>query len=84
VRHQYASSIAEDGTIYFARSGRGCGANVKIVRRETGDNTVMVDLDDRRDVFFTYTSDEAANHVYYDRVGCGSGAWNIYKFVDGP
>jgi hypothetical protein len=82
VAHQYGSSISDDGVLYYARSGRGCGANVRIMRFDSGNNDLMVGLPDNRDLFFTYTSDEAANHVYYDRVGCGSGAWNIYKFVD--
>jgi hypothetical protein len=84
VRHQYGSSIAEDGTVYFVRSGRGCGANVRVMRRSAGDTDRVIDLPNRRDIFFTYTADGlgGGNHVFYDRVACGSGAWNIYKFID--
>jgi hypothetical protein len=83
VRNQYASSVAEDGTIYYVRSGSGCGANVRIMRFDSGTSRRMVDLADNRDIFFTYASDEGPNtRVYYDRVACGSGAWNIYRFVD--
>jgi hypothetical protein len=83
VRHQYASSISDDGTVYFARSGRGCGANVKLMRYRAGTDRRMVDFGDRRDLFFTYVSDLGlTDDVYYDRVRCGSGAWNIYKFSD--
>jgi hypothetical protein len=83
VRHQYAPSVAEDGTLYYARSGSGCGANVRIMRNSAGTNQLLVDLPDRRDIFFTYASDEGAQtHVYYDRVGCGSGAWDIYRQLD--
>jgi hypothetical protein len=83
VVHQYASSISDDGTVYFARSGRGCGANVKLMRYRAGTVRRMVDFGDRRDLFFTYVSDGVAtNEVYYDRVACGSGAWNIYMFSD--
>ncbi len=29
-RFQYAGSVSEEGRVYFVRSGRGCGANVRI------------------------------------------------------
>lgn len=83
VRHQYAPSVAEDGTLYYARSGSACGANVRIMRNSAGANRLLVDLPDNRDLFFTYASDEGPEtHVYYDRVGCGSGAWNIHRRID--
>jgi hypothetical protein len=83
VKHQFGSSIAEGGAVYFARSGAGCGANVRIMRFDSGTSQRMVDLPDNRDVFFTYASDEGATtRVFYYRVGCGSGAWNIYAFAD--
>lgn len=83
VRHQYGASIADDGTVYFVRSGAGCGANVRIMRRSGGSSQRLIDLPDNRDIFFTYTSDElGGSHVFYDRVACGSGAWNIYQVVD--
>jgi hypothetical protein len=83
VRHQYASSIAEDGTIYYVRSGSGCGANVRLMRRSGGGTQLLVDLPDRRDIFTTYASDEGLQtQVYYDRLSCGSKAWNIYGLTD--
>jgi hypothetical protein len=83
VKHQYGSSISQDGTVYFVRSGARCGASVKLVRRSAGSSQVLVDLPDNRDIFFTYASDELdGTHAFYDRVRCGSGAWNIYEFVD--
>ena len=83
VRHQYAPSVADDGTLYYARSGSGCGANVRIMRNSAGVNQLVVDLPDRRDIFFTYASDEGPQtHVYYDRVGCGAGVWDIYRLLD--
>jgi hypothetical protein len=85
VKHQYAPSITDDGTVYFAASGRGCGTSVKIGRYQTGVRQILVSLQDRRDVFFTYTSEEVDGpHVFFDRVNCGTGAWNIYKIVDQP
>ena len=83
VRHQYGSSIGEDGTLYYVRSGSGCGANVRLMRTDGGGTQLLVDLPDRRDIFTTYASDEGLQtQVYYDRVGCGSGAWNIYGLAD--
>jgi hypothetical protein len=82
VRHQYGSSISDDGVVYFVRSGAGCGEKVKLFRREAGSNQLLVDYRDNRDTFFTYVSDEVANDVYYDRVRCGSGAWDILKVTD--
>ena len=82
VRHQYGSSISDDGVVYFVRSGAGCGEKVKLFRREAGSNQLLVDYPDNRDTFFTYASDEVANEVYYDRVRCGSGAWDIFKVTD--
>jgi hypothetical protein len=85
VKHQYAPSITDEGTVYFAASGRGCGTSVKIGRYQTGVRQILVSLQDRRDVFFTYTSEEVDGpHVFFDRVNCGTGAWNIYKIVDQP
>lgn len=85
VTHQYASSVVDDGTVYFAKSGNGCGANVKIIRYQASLRTQMADLPPRRDVFFTYAATEAdGNHVFFDRVNCRVGSWNIYKLVDGP
>jgi hypothetical protein len=85
VRHQYAPSITADGTVYFAASKRGCGASVKIGRYRSGAREILVSLPDRRDIFFTYTSEEVDGpHVFFDRVNCGTGAWNIYKIVDQP
>jgi hypothetical protein len=85
IAHQYASSVADDGTVYFVQSGDACGANVKIDRYRAGVREVLTELPRRRDIFFTYTSEETdGNHVHFDRVGCGTGAWNTYRIVDGP
>ena len=84
VAHQYAPSITDDGTVYFVKSGRGCGTKTGI-GRYNGTRTMVADLPDRRDVFFTYTSQEVDGpHVFFDRVNCGTGAWNINKIVDQP
>jgi hypothetical protein len=84
VTHQYASSITNDGTVYFVKSDRGCGARAGIGRYD-GTRTIVADIPDRRDVFFTYASEEVdGSHVFFDRVNCGTGAWNIYKIVDQP
>lgn len=85
--HQYASSVTPDGVVYFVKSGNACGKNVKIARFDdtTQTTTPIIDLSSGRDIFFTYTSQEGTdNHVYYDRVVCSTGHWNIYKVVESP
>jgi hypothetical protein len=86
VTHQYASSVTAGGTVYFVRSGDGCGKAVRIVRYDTVDGRVGVSsLPDGREIFFSYVSDEpVGNHVYYDRVICSNGRWNIYRIVETP
>jgi hypothetical protein len=86
VAHQYASSVTEDGTVYFVKSGRGCGTNVGIGRFDadaTKPRQIIHPFSDHRDVFFTHVSQEPDGaHIFYDRVNCGSGAWNILQLVD--
>jgi hypothetical protein len=86
VTHQYASSVTTGGTVYFVRSGDRCGKAVRIVRYDTVNGRVQVSsLPDGRDIFFSYISDEAGgNHVYYDRVICSNGRWNIYNILETP
>jgi hypothetical protein len=81
--HQYSSSVTADGTVYFMRSGNGCGRNVKLVRYEAGTRQTITSLPDGKDNLTTHVSSEAdGNHVYYDQVGCRSDRWNIYQVVD--
>ena len=52
-RHQYASSSASDGTVYYARSGLACGASVRIVSWVSGGpdaGTVIGSLPSDRDI----------------------------------
>jgi hypothetical protein len=86
VAHQYADSVTDDGTVYFAASGSGCGVNVKIVRYRLSDGRVVLSsVSSGKDIFFTSTSEELdGSHVYYDRIACSTGAANIYKIIDGP
>lgn len=86
VTHQYGSSVTADGTVYFVESGDGCGVAVSIDRYDPVNGRVAVrPIPDGRDIFFSYISDEAAgNHVYYDRVVCSSGRWNIYEITETP
>lgn len=83
--HQYGSSITPDGVVYYVKSGNACGKNVKIARHPVGTTNPIVQLSSGRDIFTTFTSQEGAdNHVYYDRVVCSTGHWNIYKVVESP
>jgi hypothetical protein len=89
-RYQYGSSVAADGTVYLARSGRGCGTGgVKLVRfgaLDTATGTVVARLATDFDFFFSSVRDNAdgSTDVFYDRVRCATGRWDIYKITDGP
>jgi len=73
-RCQYASSVNPAGTVYFARSGFGCGKNV-VLRQEPlgGSATTIVNFADNHDVSNLYAVDngDTTTDVYYDPYRCG-------------
>lgn len=89
-RWQYAASVTSDGTVYAARSGRGCGTFVKIVRFGVGDpatGTVIAALPRGVDIQYTYAREkpDGSVEVFYDRGRCPAGRFNIYQVTDpGP
>jgi hypothetical protein len=86
VVHQYAASIRDDGTVYFVKSGRGCGANAGVRRYDADAATprrIVYSLPDRRDTFFTYVSqDPNGAQIHYDLVNCRTSGWNTFQLVD--
>jgi len=85
-RYQYGGSVASDGSAYLMRSGASCGSSVKIVRYGSGDpakGTVVAALASNKDSRFTHVREDTngSTEVFYDRVGCGSGQWDIFKIV---
>jgi hypothetical protein len=84
-RQQYDPSVTSDGTVYFLRSGRGCGNSVRLVRRPLGGpSRVLASLGAGRDSGHTYAleNDDGAVTVLFDRVRCSTGAWDVLKVVD--
>jgi hypothetical protein len=77
----YSSAIGEDGTVWFVKSGLGCGTNVKIRRQEVGvAPTTLVDFPSGIDALISDLNDSgAARRLYFSRVNCSRKDWNIYR-----
>jgi hypothetical protein len=84
-RQQYDPSVTSDGTVYFVQSGRGCGKSVRLVRQPLeGPRRALASLGGGRDSFHTYALENAngTTTVYFDRVRCSTGAWDVLKVID--
>jgi hypothetical protein len=84
-RQQYDPSVTSDGTVYFVRSGRGCGASVRLVRHPIGGpSKVLATLGSGRDSFHTYAleNDDGTTGLFFDRVRCSTGAFDVLKLID--
>lgn len=89
-RCQYASSVGDDGTVYFVRSGFACGVNVE-VRMDPADGPIetLIDFPDDRDAGNTFVVDLAngKDSVFYDPGRCtdeGSTIADIYRITVDP
>lgn len=69
---QYGPSVSADGTVYFGRSGFGCGLDTRLVQqRLDGTESILYDFPDGRDFASSYALDgDATTHVYFDRGRC--------------
>ncbi|HJS69505.1 MAG TPA: hypothetical protein VJ744_01780 [Gaiellaceae bacterium] len=77
-RQQYSASVTSDGTVYFIRSGRGCGNSVQVVRRPLGGpSNVVAAVGAGRDVQSIYALQhvDGTTTVYFDRIRCATRAW---------
>ena len=81
---QHAPSVAEDGTVFFARSGGACGSGVRLVRYSLdGTSAVLWQLPSGDDIGATSVHLEAdgTTMVLYDHFACReateSDAWKI-------
>lgn len=91
-RHQYAGAVTSTGAVYLVRSGPNCGEKVKIVRYDAahGDpalGTVVAALPSGFDIVFAFARENALDgsvDVFYDRVKCTTGRFDIYKVTDPP
>ena len=78
---QYYPSVAPDGTVFYVRSGLGCGHTV-LREYAGGVDTPLARLPRGYDVFSnTFAVDEGGGvtSVYFDRVQCSTGKSHIYK-----
>lgn len=84
-RQQYDPSVTSDGTVYFVRSGRGCGTSVRLVRHPLGGpSRALASLGAGRDSFHTYAleNDDGTTSLFFDRVRCRTGAFDVLKVID--
>jgi hypothetical protein len=84
-KNQHASSIAPDGTIYFASGGKGCGNSVKLMKRPPGGPTTsLTRVPDGLDVGDTYAIEDANgnNQVFFEEYVCNKAIGSdIYRIA---
>ncbi len=85
----YGPSVNAAGTVYLARSGRGCGNRVQLWKFPlVGPPTLLVRFARGQDFRYSYAATlppragVIVTEVYYDRVLCARNAWDIYKILD--
>jgi hypothetical protein len=79
--YQYAPSVGPEGTVYFARSGSACGANVRIMRYGgAGSPRLLETLPHGIDVGDTYVVRDGygRQHLLYDHTNCDPFTADIY------
>jgi hypothetical protein len=83
-RYNYRGAVTADGTVYYARSARGCGNNVRIYRWSVAapaDPVLITALPDGKEIagrVFAF-NDGSSTAVYFDRLSCRTGASDIYR-----
>jgi hypothetical protein len=80
---QYASSVTPTGTVFYARSGIGCGAHVTLHEYSSGTDTLLARLPNGYDSFRSFAVDEGAGvtSLYFERFQCSTGKSHIYKLT---
>ncbi|HXV32851.1 MAG TPA: hypothetical protein VD769_02485 [Gaiellaceae bacterium] len=84
-RHHYYPAVTDDGTVYYVRSGRGCGASVRIVRHRLGGSpVVLTSFPARWEAARTSAVENADGSatLLYDRFHCKQAPWDVFKVVD--
>jgi hypothetical protein len=88
-RQQYAAGVSPDGAVYFIRSGPRCGEKVKIVRYDPAHSdptfgTVLAAVPSGVDIAFAFLHQQVdgTRDLYYDRVNCSTGRFDVYKVTD--
>lgn len=83
--HQYDPSVTDDGTVYFVRSGFGCGVAVRLVRQPVdGSRKLLAQLVAGRDSAHTYAVEntDGTTSVYFHRANCRTNANDVLRIVD--
>jgi hypothetical protein len=80
-KYQYAPSVDADGTVFFGRSGQGCGTHVKLMRYPRGGTpSAVVRFADGIDFLDTYAfTDGSRTNVLFDRTNCKKQTSDIYE-----
>jgi hypothetical protein len=80
-RYQYAPSVEANGTVFFGRSGQGCGTHVKLMRYPRGGPArAVVKLADGIDFLDTYAFRAGSKRkVLFDRSNCNKATSDIYQ-----
>jgi hypothetical protein len=83
-KQQYDPSVTSDGTVYFARSGRGCGASVRLVRVPIGGpETVLASVGAGRDSFHTFALEHSqGSSLYFESVRCSNRSADVLRIID--
>jgi hypothetical protein len=74
-QQEYASSVAADGTVFFIRSGVGCGRHAKLMRFSGGTGETAESFARNRDSFSTFALD--ASHLVREAVNCHTNDINV-------
>jgi hypothetical protein len=82
---QYSSSVTPTGTVFYARSGVGCGTHVTLHEYSSGTDSLLTKLPSGYDSFRTFAVDEGAGvtSLYFERFQCSTGKSHIYKLTVG-
>ena len=80
---QYSPSVTSTGTVFYVRSGVGCGNHVSLREYSSGIDTPLAALPSGYDVYKTFAVDEGGGvtSLYFDRYQCSTGKSHIYKLT---
>lgn len=68
---QYGPSVSANGTVYFGRSGFGCGLDTQLVQQTLeGTESILHDFPNGRDFASSYALDGGTTEVYFDQGRC--------------
>jgi hypothetical protein len=89
-RQHYAGAVTSTGAVYLVRSGPRCGERVRFVRYDAARSdpqfgTIVAALPSGFDIAFAYVREDTLTgnrDIFYDRVNCNTGRFDIYKVTD--